>query len=90
MDDDNSGTYDTQETPHLPVEVESLLEQLGGENSTGRRKERKGGSGIGKKGVGEGRRDREEGSGRGGERGGGEREWEEGRGGKVRRGWEGG
>ena len=50
MDDDNSGTYDTQETPHLPVEVESLLEQLGGENSTGRRKERKGGSGRGKEG----------------------------------------
>ena len=50
MDDDNSGTYDTQETPHLPVEVESLLEQLGGENSTGRRKEREGGSGRGKEG----------------------------------------
>ena len=70
MDDDNSGAYDTQEASHLSVEIESFLEQLGGENSTGRRKGRKGGreeegergrKGGGKEGGKRGERGRERG-----------------------------
>ena len=73
MDDDNGGAYDTQEASHLSVEIESFLEQLGGENSTGRRKGRKG-----RKGGREGERERGEEGKREGER--------EGEGGRERRG----
>ena len=67
MDDDNSGAYDTQEASHLSVEIESFLEQLGGENSTGRRKGRKGGR-EGERGGEGGKRERGRGE-RGKERG---------------------
>ena len=34
MDDNNGGAKDTEKTANLPVEVQLLIEQCGGENST--------------------------------------------------------
>ena len=73
MDDNNGGAYDTQEASHLSVEIESFLEQLGGENSTGRREGREGRKegGEGGKEGGEGGKEGEREGGKEGEREGG-------------------